>query len=237
MRMWGLVCCAIGIVLLGSCEKQSVAVDNTAEISVETKCVALTFDDGPKRGTTDLLLDGLKARGAGATFFVVGEQALQYPDLIRRMAEEDHQIGNHTWSHVRLEGASTDVIQTEVGRTEALLQELVGGEGYWLRPPYGQLLPGTEALVKVPMVKWSVDPRDWESRDAEKIVQAVLEKVKPNSIILLHDIYPASVEAALRLTDALQEEGYWFVTVEELLRLNGITPQAGVLYRTGTGTI
>ena len=166
----------------------------------------------------------------------MGEQALLYPDLIRRMAEEGHQIGNHTWSHVRLEGANVDAIQEEVGRTEALLQELAGGEGYWLRPPYGQLSPGAETLIKVPMVKWSVDPRDWESRDTKKIVQAVLQSVKPNSIILLHDIYPTSVEAALRLTDALQTQGYWLVTVEELLQLNGITPQAGGLYRTGRGT-
>lgn len=226
-----------GLLIIGGCGGPALPVDNVTDMEIETKYVALTFDDGPKQGTTDLLLDGLKERGAEATFFVVGEQALLYPDLIRRMAEEGHQIGNHTWSHVRLEGTKVDAIQEEVGRTEALLQELAGGEGYWLRPPYGQLSPGAETLIKVPMVKWSVDPRDWESRDTKKIVQAVLQSVKPNSIILLHDIYPTSVEAALRLTDALQTQGYWLVTVEELLQLNGITPQVGVLYRTGRGTV
>ena len=84
------------------------------------------------------------------------------------------------------------------------------------------------------MVKWSVDPRDWESRDAEAVLQALLAAAQPNSIVLLHDIYPTSVEAALRFVDALQAQGYWFVTVEELLRLNGITAQPGVLYRSGT---
>ena len=92
-----------------------------------------------------------------------------------------------------------------------------------------------EGLISVPMVKWSVDPRDWESRDADKITAAVLEAAKAGSIILLHDIYPTSVEAALRLVDVLQAEGYWFVTVDELLRLNGVKPRAGVLYRTGKG--
>ena len=85
----------------------------------------------------------------------------------------------------------------------------------------------------MPLVKWSVDPRDWESRNTEKVVQAVLKDAKPNSIILLHDIYPTSVDAALQIVDTLQAEGYCFVTVEELLALNGVTPQAGVMYRDG----
>ena len=83
------------------------------------------------------------------------------------------------------------------------------------------------------MVKWSVDPRDWESRDTAKVVKAVLENVEPNSIILLHDIYSTSVDAALRIVDILQKQGYCFVTVEELLCLNGITPEAGQMYRSG----
>ena len=183
----------------------------------------------------DVLLDGLRTRGAAATFFLVGEQAVYFPELVQRMQAEGHQVGNHTWSHVRLEGASEETLQEEVGSTEALLAQLLGGSGYWLRPPYGQVTPGAERLVPVPMVKWSVDPRDWESRNADKVTHAVLEAVKPNSIILLHDIYPSSVEAALRIVDTLQAKGYWFVTVEELLRLNGVTPQPGALYRTGTG--
>lgn len=85
------------------------------------------------------------------------------------------------------------------------------------------------------MVKWSVDPRDWESQNADQVVQAVLETVEPNAIILFHDIYGSSVEAALRLTDLLRQEGYQLVTVQELLALNGITPEAGVLYRFGGG--
>jgi peptidoglycan/xylan/chitin deacetylase (PgdA/CDA1 family) len=80
-----------------------------------------------------------------------------------------------------------------------------------------------------------VDPRDWESRNTEKVTRAILDSVEPGSIILLHDIYPTSVEAALRVVDKLQEEGYWFVTVEELLWLNGVTPEAGRMYRTGKG--
>ena len=86
----------------------------------------------------------------------------------------------------------------------------------------------------MPMVKWSVDPRDWESRNTEQVVRSVLSSVKPNSIILLHDIYETSVEAALQIVDTLQQEGYQFVTVRELLAINGVTPEPGVLYSRGT---
>ena len=195
--------------------------------------MALTFDDGPKAGTTDILLDGLRQRGASATFFVVGEQAQLFPELVQRIYREGHQLGNHTWSHVRLQGDDSKSLQEEIMKTEKLLQTLLGGEGYWLRPPYGQVEENNDLQISVPMVKWSVDPRDWESRDTGKIVQAVISNVREGSIILLHDIYPSSVEAALRLVDALQNEGYCFVTVEELLRLNGVEPRAGVLYRSG----
>ena len=212
---------------------EAMPADGGAEIPAGEKYVALTFDDGPRRGTTERLLDGLKERGAKATFFLIGQQIEDNAALVARMAEEGHQIGNHTWSHQRLDGILPDEAAQEVARTEAALEALLGGGEYWLRPPYGQVAEGVE--LGVPMVKWCVDPRDWESRDAEKVARAVLECVEPGSIVLLHDIYPTSVDAALRVVDRLQEEGYWFVTVEELLWLNGVTPEAGRMYRTGRG--
>lgn len=224
-----------GLFLLSCVSREVVPVDSQAEISIETKYVALTFDDGPRQGTTDRLLDGLRQRGASVTFFLVGEQAELYPDLVKRMQAEGHQVGNHTWSHGRLEGIPVDQILTEIAKSETLLEEMLGGKNYWLRPPYGLIDPKVAEKVTVPMVKWSIDPRDWESRNTDKVVQAVLKDVKPNSIILLHDIYPTSVDAALKIIDELQTKGYLFVTVEELLRLNGVTPEAGVLYRSGTG--
>lgn len=212
---------------------EAMPADGGAEIPAGEKYVALTFDDGPRRGTTERLLDGLKERGAKATFFLIGQQIEDNAALVARMAEEGHQIGNHTWSHQRLDGILPDEAAQEVARTEAALEALLGGGEYWLRPPYGQVAEGVE--LGVPMVKWCVDPRDWESRDTGKVTQAILEYVKPGSIILLHDIYPTSVDAALKVVDTLAAEGYWFVTVEELLWLNGVTPEAGRIYRTGAG--
>lgn len=200
----------------------------------EEKYIALTFDDGPRQGTTDRLLDGLGERGAHATFFLIGEELAGREALVRRMAAEGHQVGNHTWSHVRL-GRNVD-LAAEVGRTEAALSSILGGGGCWLRPPYGLVDEAVECRVDVPMVKWSVDPRDWESRDTGKVVKAILSAAEPNAIVLLHDIYPTSVDAALQVVDILQAEGYRFVTVEELLAVNGVTAETGILYRTGRGS-
>lgn len=232
--MWKkqLLClCCIGAILWSAAPREALPADAAAELPAEVKYIALTFDDGPRRETTAKLLDGLEERGASATFFLVGEQIEENSDLVERMKAEGHQVGNHTWSHVRLDGGAEESARQEIRMTEEALQELLGGEGYWLRPPYGMIDEGME--IGIPMVKWSVDPRDWERRNTAQVVQAVLRDAEPNAIILLHDIYPTSVEAALQVVDTLQKEGYWFVTVEELLRLNGIAPQAGVMYRSG----
>lgn len=226
-----LFLCLAGLTLWAAAGQEALPADAAAELPAEVKYIALTFDDGPRRDTTEKLLDGLRERGASATFFLVGEEIAGKEDLVKRMAAEGHQIGNHTWSHVRLENAGT--AGQEIRMTERALEELLGEKDYWLRPPYGIMDEGVE--TNVPLVKWSVDPRDWESRSTAKVVQAVLRDAGPNAIILLHDIYPTSVEAALQIVDALEKEGYWFVTVEELLWLNGVTPEAGRMYRTGKG--
>ena len=179
------------------------------------------------------LMDGLRERGAQATFFVIGRQIQENQDLVERMQAEGHQVGSHTWSHVRLTGISADTLQQEVGRTEEALENLLGEGSYWLRPPYGAVDEADRVLIQTPMIKWSIGPRDWEKRDAAQVTAAVLEAAAPNQIILLHDIYDTSVDAALAIVDALQAEGYRFVTVAELLEANGIQPEAGVLYCSG----
>ena len=213
----------------------ALPADAAAELSEPTKYVALTFDDGPRRTTTPGLLDGLRERGASATFFVVGEEIRGNEDLILRMQNEGHQIGNHTWSHVRLEGKDTAGHLEELRKTESALAEITGESEHWVRPPYGLIDPATAERITVPLVKWSVDPRDWESRNTEKVVKAILETVEPGDIILLHDIYPTSVEAALQVIDRVEAKGYEFVTVEELLQLNGMEPKAGELIRSAKG--
>lgn len=204
--------------------------DTLEDLVEKPKYIALTFDDGPRADTTTRLLDGLLERGAAATFFVIGQQIAGNEALLQRMKSEGHQIGNHTYSHVRLLKTDKDSVVEEIHKTETLLAEAVGEGSFWLRPPYG-LIGGERAkLVQTPMIYWSVDPEDWKLLDKDKVVAVVMEKVQPGDIVLLHDFYSSSVDAALEIIDRLQADGYDFVTVEELFRIQGVVPQAGTLY-------
>lgn len=189
-------------------EKESIFEDK--------KRVALTFDDGPGEGTEGLL-DGLKERNAKATFFVVGEKVEQYPDTVLRMKEEGHLIGNHTYTHVQMNTLSCEGAIAEVKKTSELIESIVGeGTGY-LRPPYGECTKQMKKELDMFIVLWDVDPLDWSVQNEDAVVEKVLRDVEDGDIILLHDIFDTSVRAAIRIVDALQKEGYEFVTVEELM--------------------
>ncbi len=191
--------------------------------------VALTFDDSPNGETTQRLLDGLRARGAHATFFIVGEQIEGQEALLRRMAAEGHQVGNHTWTHRRLDTTGA-VGARELARTEAALRETLGGGGYWIRPPWGFAAAETLREAAAPLIYWSLDTEDWRVLDAEKIARCITETVRDGDIVLLHDSYGTSVDAALAAIDALSARGYVFVTVEELFERMGVAPETGCLY-------
>lgn len=193
------------------------------------KYVALTFDDGPSRSTTAQLLDGLQERGAHATFFVIGEQIAGNEELIRRMQAEGHQVGNHTYTHVRLDQSRNAM--REIGKTQETLSSILGEGNYWLRPPWGFMNRAAAQKIAVPMLYWSIDTDDWRIKDAAAIEKHILDNVKDGDVILLHEGYPTSVAATLSAIDALSEEGYQFVTVDELFARAGVTAQKGVMYR------
>ncbi len=203
-------------------------------IAEGTKYVALTFDDGPRSETTGRLLDGLRERGAQATFFVIGTQIQCTGNecLVKRMKEEGHQVGNHTYSHVRLQTADESTAIQEISKNKVILENILGEGEYWVRPPYGLIDSAKAKLAGTPMIYWSLDPEDWKFLDAEKVTALVVDQIKAGDIILLHDFYPSSVEAALKIIDQLQPQGYVFVTVEELFRIYGVTAERGVLYAT-----
>ena len=193
--------------------------------------VALTFDDGPRSSTTGPLLDGLELREVPATFFLVGNRIPGNEDLVRRMAAEGHQIGIHTYDHVKLKGLSRQDFDLQVGKTRVLITRLVGEGNYWLRPPYGLIDRQAENWCGGPVILWSVDPEDWKDNDIDRVVAAVTEHVSDGDIILLHDLFPSSAQAALRIVDTLLARGYCFVTVEQLMAERGVTPKSGEQYR------
>jgi peptidoglycan/xylan/chitin deacetylase (PgdA/CDA1 family) len=182
----------------------------------KSKKVALTFDDGPHPVYTKELLDGLKERGVKATFFVVGEQVESCPKMIRRMYRQGHLIGNHTYHHVQLNVLSEEQACSEVVDTNAAICEITGEEPVYMRPPYGEWKKTLEESVNMIPILWDVDSLDWTTDNVDEIVQRVLNEVEDGDIILMHDYYASSVRAALTIVDALQTQGYEFVTVDEL---------------------
>lgn len=188
-----------------------------AEHSREIGRVAITFDDGPHPCYTELLLDGLKERGVHATFFVTGEHAELHPEIIERMAEEGHLIGNHTYSHIQLSDGNREKFREELIRTSEIITEITGREVLYVRPPYGTWDKKFETELNMFPVLWSVDPLDWCSDSAACITDRVVGKVHDNDVILLHDCYESSVTAALQVVDELMAQGYEFVTVDEIL--------------------
>lgn len=179
--------------------------------------VALTFDDGPSAKYTPVLLDGLKERNVKATFFVIGANIEKDGNeaLIKRMQEEGHLIGNHTYHHVDLSDLNTEDAHRELEMTEQLIFNITGEETSVVRPPFGEFPTGedTDKLY----VKWTVDSGDWVTKNTREIVRKVVTDTEENDIILMHDCYETSVEAALQIIDVFQEKGYEFVTVDQLL--------------------
>lgn len=206
-----------------------------ADASVDTEdivpLIALTFDDGPRRDTTTKLLDGLAQRGVPATFFLIGEQLIGNEDIVRRMDEAGHQIGIHTYDHVMLSGLNQADFDAQVDKTRQMLKNILGHNDFLLRPPYGFYDEGVQAKADCPIILWSIDPEDWGDKNAVRIARHIADSAADGAIILLHDIYPTSVEAALRVVDELHARGYLFVTVDQLFEARGIELQSGEVYR------
>lgn len=181
------------------------------------KYIALTFDDGPSRKYTPILLDGLKERGVHATFFLMGKNIEGEEDIVKRMSEEGHLIGNHSYEHIQLTKAGAKAVCEAVEHTQEQIEAITGKRPEYIRPPYGDWNEELEEEIGMTPVLWSLDSLDWKLKDTGKIIRQVLKDVKDGDIILLHDIFSSSVEAALELIDILQKEGYVFVTADELL--------------------
>ena len=210
--------------------RAAVEANTAVALPEGKKLIALTFDDGPRRATTTRLLDGLAERGVKATFFLIGAQIENNEDVVRRMDEEGHQIGIHTFDHVKLTGLSRADFDAQVERTRAALKGVLGHNDFLLRPPYGMLDDGVRAMAGCPILLWSIDPEDWRDRDGARVAAEVTAQARDGGIILMHDIFPESVDAALEIVDALHAQGYLFCTVEELFAARGVPLEAGQVY-------
>ncbi|MDQ7093437.1 polysaccharide deacetylase family protein [Desulfosporosinus sp. PR] len=222
-----ILCLSLVIVLGGICYLTAYSLTTPSIVRApgtyymahtREKVVALTFDDGPDPIDTPAVLDILKEKGVRATFFVLGQAAQENPDLLKRLAKEGHEIGNHSFNH----DYRQQRLLTEINRTDQEVYAATGTHTYFYRPPGGFLTKWQlESIKKNGQVValWSVDSKDWRNPGVNQIVKNVLDNVFPGAIILLHDggfQRTQTVKSLAKIIDSLQRQGYRFVTLSEL---------------------
>lgn len=184
------------------------------------KMIALTFDDGPHYKYTPMILDALKKYNAKATFFVIGERIKYTPEIIKRIHDEGHSIGNHTYSHSELTKIHSDKAYNEINKTNEAIFELTNQKPILVRPPLGARNKRTDAIIRdegMSVILWNVDSRDWSSQNTNKIYSHVKKNAREGDIVLMHDFYLQSAEAVEMILEAFITDGFRFVTVNELI--------------------
>ena len=199
-----------------------------AQARVDQPYIAMTFDDGPSAENTPRLLEMLKQRNIKATFFLIGQNVVSNPDLVRRILAEGHEIGNHSWTHPQLSKLSDDRVTAEITQTQDAIKDASGFTPTLLRPPYGAITPRQREWIEnrfgLNIILWSVDPFDWKRPGASVITQRILSQTRPGAIILSHDIHKQTVDAMPATLDALIAKGYKFATVSQLIAMNKPKP-------------
>lgn len=193
------------------------------------KKIAFTFDDGPSKYTISILNE-LDKYMANATFFEVGYNIRNYKSVVLETYNRGFEIGNHTTDHSNLNKLKQDKIITKINDNNKLFEEITGSSMKLVRPPYGNCKESCQKVVNAPIIKWSVDSRDWESRNTEKIVELVMSEVQEGDIILFHSLYSTTLDAIKILLPYLYDEGYEVVSVSELFSSAGIPLENGKIY-------
>ena len=231
MRAKRLLPCVALLALLLSAGAWAETEDKTEQ--EPAGYVALTFDDGPSGALTQRLLDGLRERGAKATFFLCGYRMEQYPDAMARYLEEGHELGVHSTVHTDLTKLTPEQLREDMAGTAQMIEEMTGIWPVLMRPPggaYDERVLREAEQEGMRVILWSVDPRDWATHDARQVLSTMAREAGDGDVILMHDMSKSSVDAALRLIDELQEKGFCFVTVSELAERKGVSMTAGSVY-------
>ncbi|EHL12846.1 hypothetical protein HMPREF9624_00048 [Oribacterium asaccharolyticum ACB7] len=190
--------------------------------------VALTFDDGPDVQVDGVLMDELEKVNGRATFFVVGQRVEKFPEDIKNTVERGHEIGNHSYDHdIHLSSKGQDYIRNEFDKTDDAVEKAAGVRPALVRLPGGNISNDVKAVVKKPLIFWSIDTEDWRSRDAVKTQNSILSQVKDGDIVLMHALYLSTAQACKTVIPELHARGYQLVTVSELIHFRGQNVQGG----------
>jgi peptidoglycan/xylan/chitin deacetylase (PgdA/CDA1 family) len=202
-------------------------IDFDADIDPNKPMVALTFDDGPSENTPTIL-DALEENNAHATFFVVGECINNTTgEYIKRAASLGCEIGSHTYDHSNLTSLTTQERADIVKKTDDAVFDLIGRYPHWLRPPYGAYDDAVQLEIDKPLAFWSIDTRDWETRNTVSTVNNIYTWVEDGDIILMHDLYAETAAAAEQVIPGLIEQGYQLVTLSEMAYYRDFDPGSG----------
>jgi peptidoglycan-N-acetylglucosamine deacetylase len=199
--------------------------------SGEGNRIAISFDDGPTPGVTEVVLDELKKRNLHATFFMIGQRLVEAPELGRRVVAEGHEVGNHTFTHPKLNTLPEAQVEGEIQKAQDAIGEVLSQRPAWLRPPYGALRRDQAHLAtdkQLGVVLWSVDSRDWSQPGEAKIVDTILTQTKPGSIILCHDLHQQTGNCIGQILDGLLARNFEFVTMSAFLNQTIIAPAASI---------
>ena len=202
--------------------------------------VALSFDDGPSADYTRQVLDILDANGCHATFFMVGTAMDQNPELVKAVYESGNEVGLHTWRHNDLNGMDANAIVHNLELCQAIVLEQTGATARWLRPPYGRVGPAAYSACSalgMYIATWTIDSRDWESQNAEKIYKEVIGQLQNGAIILFHDTHSATVEALKTILPEIKAQGYQVLTVDQLMSFRETLKSATHYYHLDIGKL
>src|ERR1700736_3028736 len=197
-------------------------------VHVDGPYIAMSFDDGPSSKLTPKLLELLAAHHIKATFFVIGENVAEHPEIVARAAREGHEIGNHSWSHPNFGKMSDDGIRRELQKTDDVILSATGAHPILLRPPYGSITSRQKKWINqefgYKIILWDVDPLDWKRPGPNVVCNRIVKNTRAGSIVLAHDIHPGTIEAMPCVLNQLEAKGFKFVTVSELIAMQTPLP-------------
>jgi len=197
-------------------------------VHVDGPYIAMTFDDGPSAKLTPKLLDLLAAHHIKATFFLIGQNVAENPEIVAREAREGHEIANHSWSHPSLAKMSDDGVRGQLRKTDEVIRSAAGHAPTLLRPPYGSITLRQKKWINqefgYKIVLWDVDPLDWRRPGPSVVCNRIVKNTRAGSIVLAHDIHPGTIEAMPCVVSQLEAKGFKFVTVSELIAMETPLP-------------
>jgi peptidoglycan-N-acetylglucosamine deacetylase len=199
--------------------------DSYNRIGTSLPFLALTFDDGPHPTHTPRLLDILKQRNVKATFYVIGSNAKRYPEIMRRIVGEGHEVANHTATHPSLAKLSDDAVRQELRICHEAIVSTTGVAPRTMRPPYGSITTAQKTWIRrefgYPTIMWSVDPLDWKKPGPSVVASRLVSGSAPGGILLAHDIHQGTIDAMPSTVDQLLGRGFQPVTVTQLIAMEG----------------